>query len=85
MVFHWEPNTDEVAAQIVTLPAAARVGLHALLDAVVFDPLEYGRTNDEPAGKPVRMLPFDAGRGLVTIQVYEPDGLVLVLRVQWSG
>lgn len=56
-----------------------------MMAAVVFDPLEYGRTPGEPVGKPVRMLPFDAGRGLVTIQVYEPDRLVLVLRVQWSG
>lgn len=83
MVFAWEPNTPNEQQVIDTLPAEAQRELRAFLDAVVFKPMEYARQPDEPADKAVRVLPFASGRGLVTFQVYVPDRLVLVLRVQW--
>jgi hypothetical protein len=53
------------------------------MEAIVFDPMEYQRTPDEPVGKPVRKVPFWAGRGQVTVLIWEPDLIVLVLKVQW--
>jgi hypothetical protein len=47
------------------------------------DPAEYQRRPGEP-GRPLRTLPFGRA-GLVTFLVYEPDDLVLVTRVIWTG
>jgi hypothetical protein len=55
------------------------------MDAVVFDPMDYARTPNEPVGKNVRHLALPGGRGQVSILIYEPDLLVLVLRVTWLG
>jgi hypothetical protein len=84
-VFRWEYNDPRIQRVVEALPAAALAALTAFMDAVVFDPVDYGRTPDEPLGLAVRRLPFGDGLGLVTIQVYEPDQLVLVLRIQWLG
>jgi hypothetical protein len=54
------------------------------MDAVVLvDPAEYQRRPGEPE-RPLRTLPFGRA-GLVTFLVYEPDDLVLVTRVIWTG
>lgn len=58
------------------------------MDAVVIvDPAEYKREPGEaprPAG--LRTLPFGLhGQGLVTFLIYPPDGLVLVVKIQWLG
>ena len=54
------------------------------MDAVVIvDPAEYQRRPDEPE-RPLRTLPFGEV-GLVTFLVYEPDDLVPVTRVIWTG
>lgn len=85
MAFSWEYNTPEVRAEAQALGRATLFALEAFMDAVVLvDPMEYGRTPTEPPDLPLRMLPF-GGSGLVTIQIYGPDDLVLVLRVQWFG
>jgi hypothetical protein len=84
-VYSWEFNDPQIQHAAEELPAVALAALRAFMEAVVFDPNEYGRTPDEPVGLPVRRLPFGAGMGLVTIQVYDPDRLVLVLRIQWLG
>jgi hypothetical protein len=55
------------------------------VDAVVFDPMDYAHTPTEPVGKNVRRLALPGGRGQVSILIYEPDLLVLVLRVSWLG
>jgi hypothetical protein len=53
-------------------------------DAVVIvDPAEYQRRPGEPE-RPLRTLPFGQA-GLVTFLVCEPDDLVLVTRVIWTG
>ena len=67
------------------LPAEAVAALDALMDAVVFDPMDYARIPTEPADKNVRHLAPPGDRGQVSILIYEPDLLVLVLRVTWLG
>jgi hypothetical protein len=59
--------------------------LEAVMDAVVFDPMHYARTPTEPVAKNMRHLALPGGRGQVSILIYEPDLLVLVLRVSWLG
>lgn len=66
MVFEWEYNTPEVRAECEALGSGVVAALVAFMDAVVFDPVDYGRTPREPVGLPVRFLPF-GGRRLVTI------------------
>jgi hypothetical protein len=67
-------------------PAASGAGraLADFMDAVVIvDPGEYQRRPGEPE-RPLRTLPFGQA-GLVRFLVYEPDDLVLVTRVIWTG
>lgn len=85
MVYAWEFNTPEVGAECEALGGAVVAALEAFMDALVFDPMDYARTPNEPTSRPVRILSFGGGRGIVTVQVYEPDRIVLVLRVQWPG
>lgn len=47
--------------------------------------MDYARSPTEPIGKNVRHLALPGGRGQVSILIYEPDLLVLVLRVTWLG
>ena len=84
-MFRWEYNDPQIQAAAESLPAAALVALTAFMEAVVFDPNEYGRTPGEPVGRALRYPSFGGGRGVVTIQIYEPELLVLVLAVQWFG
>jgi hypothetical protein len=82
-VFRWELE-DLAAGQLVGLPLQVQLALSELMDAVVLvDPAEYQRRPGEP-GRPLRTLPFGRA-GLVTFLVYEPDALVLVTRVIWTG
>ena len=75
---------DVAAGQLAGLPPHAQVALADLMDAVVIvDPAGYQRRPGEPE-RPLRTLPFGQA-GLVTFLVCEPDDLVLVTRVIWSG
>jgi hypothetical protein len=82
-VFRWELE-DLAAGQLAGLPPQVQLALSELMDAVVLvDPAEYQRRPGEPE-RPLRTLPFERA-GLVTFLVYEPDALVLVTRVIWTG
>jgi hypothetical protein len=82
-VFRWELE-DLAAGQLAGLPSQVQVALADFMDAVVIvDPAEYQRRPGEPE-RPLRTLPFGRA-GLVTFLVYEPDDLVLVTRVIWTG
>jgi hypothetical protein len=82
-VFRWELE-DLAAGQLAGMPLQAQVALSDFMDAVVIvDPAEYQRRPGEPE-RPLRTLPFGQA-GLVTFLVYEPDDLVLVTRVIWTG
>lgn len=70
--------------QLAGMPPPVQLALSDFMDAVVIvDPAEYQRRPDEPE-RPLRTVPFGEV-GLVTFVVYEPDDLVLVTRVIWTG
>ena len=78
---------DEPAeAEFAGLGQAARKALADFMDAVVIvDPDEYQRHPGEPRGA-LRILPFGPhSQGLVTLLTYQPDDLVLVVKIQWLG
>ena len=82
-MFRWELE-DVAAGQLAGLAPQVRLAFAELMDAVVIvDPAEYQRRPGEPE-RPLRTLPFGQA-GLVTFLVYEPDELVLVTRVIWTG
>lgn len=82
-MFRWELE-DLARDQLAGMPADAQLALSDFMDAVVIvDPAEYQRRPDEPQ-RPLRTVPFGKA-GLVTFLVYEPDDLVLVTRVIWTG
>jgi hypothetical protein len=82
-VFRWELE-DLAVGQLAGLPTQVQLALADFMDAVVIvDPAEYRRRPGEPE-RPLRTLPFGQA-GLVTFLVYEPDDLVLVTRVIWTG
>jgi len=75
---------DLAVGQLAGLPPQVQLALADFMDAVVIvDPAEYQRRPGEPE-RPLRTLPFGRA-GLVTFLVYEPDDLVLVTRVIWTG
>jgi hypothetical protein len=84
----WELD-GPAAQEFGDLPARARKALAEFMDAVVLvDPFEYQRRPDEPASprRNLRSLHFGLhDEGLVTLLVYEPDDLVLVVKIQWIG
>jgi hypothetical protein len=70
--------------QVAGMPPWCNSRCPDFMDAVVIvDPAEYHRRPDEPE-RPLRTLPFGEV-GLVTFLVYEPDDLVPVTRVIWTG
>ena len=82
-MFRWELE-DLAREQLAGMPPSVQRTLADFMDAVVIvDPAEYQRRPDEPE-RPLRTLPFGQA-GLVTFLVYEPDDLVLVTRVIWTG
>ena len=82
-MFRWELE-DLAREQLAGMPPPVRLALSDFMDAVVIvDPADYQRRPDEPE-RPLRTLPFGQA-GLVTFLVYEPDELVLVTRVIWTG
>jgi hypothetical protein len=82
-LFRWELE-DLAREQLAGMPPVVQLELSDFMDAVVIvDPAEYQRRPDEPE-RPLRTLPFGRA-GLVTFLVYEPDDLVLVTRVIWTG
>jgi len=82
-VFRWELE-DLAAGQLAGLLPQVQLAFSELMDAVVIvDPAEYQRRPGEPE-RSLRTLPFGQA-GLVTFLVYEPDDLVLVTRVIWTG
>lgn len=83
-MYSWTTNGTDEDLAILALPAAAQDALLALLEALVFDPHDYGRTPDEPQDKAVRKFAFgDAGHVVVTI--LDRDRLVVVVQVAWAG
>jgi len=87
-VYRWEldgPADQEFA----DLNPAVQALLAAFMDAVVIvDPVQYQRRRDErdDVSMPLRTLHFGPhDEGLVTILVYPPDDLVLVVKIQWLG
>ena len=82
-MFRWELE-DLAREQLAGMPPPVQLALSDFMDAVVIvDPAEYQRRPDEPE-RPLRTLPFGQA-GLVASLVYEPDDLVLVTRVIWTG
>ncbi|MFI5067586.1 MAG: hypothetical protein ACHP9Z_26885 [Streptosporangiales bacterium] len=82
-MFRWELE-DLAREQLAEMPPPVQLALSDFMDAVVIvDPAEYQRRPEEPE-RPLRTLPFGQA-GLVTFLVYEPDELVLVTRVIWTG
>jgi hypothetical protein len=82
-LFRWELE-DLAREQLAGMPSRVQLALADFMDAVVIvDPAEYQRRPEEPE-RPLRTLPFGQA-GLVTFLVYEPDELVLVTRVIWTG
>jgi hypothetical protein len=85
-VYAWEYDDDDMRKAVAQLPPGARTALESLLEALVFDPADYGRRPDEPVDRAVRMLHFGLhGEGLATFVILERDLLVVVLRVTWLG
>ncbi|MGH3225588.1 MAG: hypothetical protein ACRDPY_44075 [Streptosporangiaceae bacterium] len=87
-MYRWE--LDSPADQEFTdLNPAVQAVLAAFMDAVVIvDPVQYQRRRDErdDVSMPLRTLHFGPhDEGLVTFLVYPPDGLVLVVKIQWLG
>lgn len=87
-MYQWE--LDALALrEFDGLPSQAQKAVATFMDAVVLvDPLEYQRRADEPAdsNRTLRTLHFGPhSEGLVTFLVYEPDDLVLVVKIQWTG
>lgn len=78
---------DGLAQQeFADLPLAARASLAAFMDAVVIvDPVRYRRRRGEreDVSMPLRLLHSGPDGGLVTVLVYPPDDLVLVVKIQW--
>ncbi len=82
-MYRWELE-DLAREQLAGMPPPVQLALSDFMDAVVIvDPAEYQRRPDEQE-RPLRTLPFGQA-GLVTFLVYEPDELVLVTRVIWTG
>ena len=82
-MFRWELE-DLAREQLAGMPPPVQLALSDFMDAVVIaDPAEYQRRPDEPE-RPLRTVPFGEV-GLVTFLVYEPDDLVPVTRVIWTG
>ena len=82
-LFRWELE-DLARDQLAGMPLQVQLALSDFMDAVVIvDPAEYQRRPGEP-DRPLRTFPFGQA-GLVTFLVYEPDDLVLVTRVIWTG
>jgi hypothetical protein len=82
-LFRWELE-DLACDQLAGMPQQVQLALSDFMDAVVIvDPAEYQRRPGE-SERPLRTLPFGQA-GLVTFLVYEPDDLVLVTRVIWTG
>ena len=55
---------------------------------MIVDPAQYQRHRDErdDVSMPLRSLHFGPdGGSLVTLLVYPPDDLVLVVKIQWLG
>jgi hypothetical protein len=82
-LYRWELE-DLARDQLAGMLADIQLALSDFMDAVVIvDPAEYQRRPDEPQ-RPLRTLAFGKA-GLVTFLIYEPDDLVLVTRVIWTG
>jgi hypothetical protein len=82
-VFTWEFNTPELEREALELPAEGQAALRELMDALVFDPHEFQRRPGEPTG-PLRTMSF-GDLGLVSVHIYDPDRLVLIVQIQWLG
>jgi len=84
-VFRWELDAP-ADGEFAGLDQGARKAPADFMDAVVIvDPPEYQRRPREPS-RSLRTLPFGPhSQGLVTFLIHPPDGLVLVVKIQWLG
>ena len=84
-MYRWE--LDEPAeGEFAGLGQAVRNALADFMDAVVIvDPDEYQRRPGEPRGALRTLLFGPHSQGLVTFLTYQPDDLVLVVKIQWLG
>ena len=87
-MYRWELD-GSAEQEFANLGRAPQMALVAFSDAVVIvDPVQYQRRPDEPAdpSAPLRSLHFGQNHeGFVTLLIYPPDDLVLVVRIQWPG
>lgn len=84
-MYHWEFE-EPATGQAASLPGGVLSLLEEFLDAMCFDPWEYRLKPGEFVNKikNLRHLPF-GDWGLVSVMIYEPDLLVLVVQVNWAG
>ncbi|MBS2966460.1 hypothetical protein KGA66_25690 [Actinocrinis puniceicyclus] len=85
-MFVWDYITPQVAEQAVSTPADAAVAFMAFMDAVIFDPWEFGRTAGQAVDRAKNLRTTGFGpAGLVTFLILEEERLLLVVQVQWAG
>lgn len=82
-MYRWVFDPPGYESVLDDLSGDARDALFAVLDALMFDPVDYMRTPREPAGKALRTIWFGNGRGMLTFVVNEEERLVLVVQVAW--
>jgi hypothetical protein len=81
-VFRWTVG-GLAAGQLAGMPPQLQLALAEFMDAVVIvESAEHQRRPGEP-GRPLRTLPF--GQAAPVTFPVEPDDLVLVTRVIWTG
>jgi len=83
-VYGWELSHG-AEQELDGFPIACVEALNEFLKAVVFDPWDFGRTPDEPPGRPHRTVAFGAGFGLVSFLIMDWEELVWVTRINWLG
>lgn len=87
-MYRWELD-DPAQPEFDALRPGIQAQLTAFMDAMVLvDPIDYQRHPGEPADSPALLRTLHFGhrhQGLVTVLVYPPDDLVLVVRINWLG
>lgn len=83
-MYRWVFDPPGYRSVLDDLGADARDALLAVLDALMFDPVDYARIPTEPVGKALRTISFGNGRGVLTFVVNEDERLVLVVQVIWA-
>lgn len=84
-MYEWGFN-DQALDDLDGLEVSAQAALLELLNAVVFDPWEYGRPPGQEVDRTrgLRSLPFGAA-GMVWFVILDRDRQIVIVRVQWAG